>query len=320
MTRTELQSHPVVAKLTEIQETLRLKDIPFADQLRLGIHGANWGKIKAATYTGNPQTALLKITSALDDHQKNQGEGIVENGTVILDNVEAALDAMEIAMAADDEHRLVVYSGGQGSGKTRSIQLIVARFGGVYMSALPSWSGSYLTFLSGFAAALGLERSRSAGDAETLILDHLKATPRAVLGIDEFNHFSADGINFIKAILNLTQWSVMIGTIPHHLARMHSGRSTAQESVQLLRRAVAIIHSGTVSTRSVEMLQRALWPHLIEFTRDHANAIAVCANQLHRIDTVTQILEDADSPADIPAAIERHKRGNQITLKPSSAA
>ena len=314
MTSTELRSHPVVQRLHDIQKSLELKDIPFADQLRLRMHGSNWGKILAGTYTGRFDRALINLTVALEDYEHGSN-GETEDGIVILDHVRQALDAVDICISNENEHRLVVIAGVRGSGKSRTLQLIHAKHKGYLLSARPSWAGGYLNFLNRFAEGMGLSESRSAGAAECLIIDALRDSC-GVICIDECNYFSANAINFLKTILNETRWVIAIGTIPFHLNRMASGRATAQESVQLFRRAVAIIHLPAVSIRQIELIARAIYPHL--HLNGSSQALATAANRLHRMDSVCQILDDTDpqDPGDLLKAIARHERFTKITLKP----
>lgn len=313
MTATELKNHPIVARLAQIQSSLGLKDIPFAKQLRLGIHGANWGKILAGTYDGSFAKVIAKFQVALEAYD-NPGSGETEEGIVVLRHVREALDAMKIASAAEDEHRLVVVAGLRGSGKSRTMSLVAHKFPGHQMEALPSWSGGYLNFLNKFAAGVGVPRHLSAGDAETAILDSLTTNPRPIY-IDEFNYFSPAGINFLKAVLNKTGCPIMVSTIPHFLSRMANDTRTAQESAQLLRRAVAIIHIPAVTEREVIQFQRALFPEL-DIAGTAAGEVARSANRHSRLDSVVAILQDADSAADITTSILRHERGAKVTLKP----
>lgn len=315
MTSTELKHHSTVTRLIAIQSELGLKDIPFANQLRLGIHGANWGKILAGTYTGSFTKALTKLEIALDAYH-NPGTGETEEGIVVLGHVREALNAMEIAKATDDEHRLVILAGPRGSGKSRTIALAHHRFGGNTIEALPSWSGSYFDFLVQFADELGvsIDGKRSKGAFESAILDALKSDPRAIF-IDEFNYFSAAGINFIKAILNRTCCPIMTATVPHFLSRMVADNRTAQESAQLVRRAVAIIHIPHVTERDVMQVQLGLFPDLT-ITGDQAREISAAANRHSRLDSVYAILDDAESTADLAKAIGRHDRAKKVTLKP----
>ncbi len=313
MTATELRNHPIVNRLLQIQTDLGLKDIPFAKQLRLGIHGANWGKILAGTYDGSFSKVVTKLEVALDAYD-NPGSGEAEEGIVILRHVREALDAMTIASAAEDEHRLVVIAGLRGSGKSRAMSLVAHKKPGHQMEALPSWAGGYLNFLNKFAAGVGVPPHASAGAAETAILDSLITNPLPIY-IDEFNYFSPSGINFLKAVLNKTGCPIMVSTIPYFLSRMASDSKTAQESAQLLRRAVAIIHIPAVTEREVMQIQRALFPEL-DIAGPSAGEVARSANRHNRLDSVVAILADADSPADIPAAILRHERGAKVTLKP----
>lgn len=316
MNSTDLLNHPTVQHLIQIQAGTGQKDPQFAKALRLGIHGANWGKIKAKTYDGSFQSVLEKLTLALEEYL-NPVSGEIIEGIVVLDHVRDALNAIAIANANQDEHRLVVLSGVRGSGKTRTLTLIHAQHPGVMIHARPSWSGSYLSFLNGFAAALGLGKSRSKGEAESLIIDHLNTVTPAVLCIDEFNHFSPDAINALKMILNETKWRIVTATLPHHLARMASDRATAQESVQFFRRAVAIIHIGHVSVRTVHTIAKAYHPAL-DIT-GHASDLAAIANELHRLDTLCPILTEAAQIGDIPKAIALHRRSATISIRPSAA-
>ncbi len=314
MTSAQLKSHPTVLRLHEIQVSLGLRDIDFANQLRLKIHGANWGKILKGTYTGRFDKALVNLQVALEDYEHGS-LGETEDGIVVLDHVRQSLDAVAIALSNDDEHRLVVVSGVRGSGKSRTLQLIHAKHKGHFISARPSWAGGYLNFLNRFAEGIGLAESRSAGAAEAVIIDSMSSTS-GVICIDEFNHFSPNAINFIKAILNETRWVVVVSTIPFHLNRMASDRQTAQESVQLLRRAVAIIHVPAVSVRTIEHIQRALFPEID--LNGNSPALASVANRLHRLDSVCQILGDTDptDPSDLIKSIARHERFTKINLKP----
>lgn len=315
MTASELKNHPVTQRLVAIQSELGLKDIPFANQLRFGIHGANWGKILAGTYTGSFKAALTKLEIALESYD-NPGTGETEEGIVVLSHVREACEAMEIAKLTDDEHRIVILVGPRGSGKTRTMTLAHNRFGGNHIEALPSWSGSYFDFLTQFSAELGIsiDGRRSKGAFEAAILEALKQEPRAIF-IDEFNYFSPAAINFIKAILNRTKCYIMTATIPHFLTRMVADSRTAQESAQLVRRAVAVIHIPAVNERDVIQIQIGLFPDLA-ISPDHAREIAQAANRHSRLDSVYAILDDAESPADIPKAIARHDRAKKITLKP----
>jgi DNA transposition AAA+ family ATPase len=315
MTATELKNHPVVRRLTSIQEALGLKNIPFADILRLGIHGANWGKILAGNYTGSFSNALTKLEVALDAYE-HPGTGDVEEGVVLLSHVREALDAFEIASKADDEHQLVILAGQRGAGKTKTISLVHHRYGGSSLEALPSWAGSYYDFLKQFADGLGVTATgcHSKGAFEMAILSDLAASPRPIF-TDEFNYFSPAGINFVKAILNRTRCPVMLASVPHFLSRMAADTRTAQESSQLIRRAVAVIHIPAVTEREVVQLQTTLFPNL-ELSADAARAIATSANRLGRLDSVYAILEDAESPADIQKAIGRHQRSKKTTLLP----
>jgi hypothetical protein len=290
-----------------------LKDIPFAKQLNLGLHGANWGKIKAGTYNGNYTKAQTLLGVAWDAYQ-DPGTGEIEEGVVILRHVTDVLNAVSIGLASEDEHRAIMLVGKRGSGKSRTLSLICAKHKATVIHALPSWSGSYLNFLNKFGEGFNLGPWRSGGDAESEILRSLSHT-NPVICIDEFNHFSAAGINFLKAVLNQTRSVLVTATIPHFLAKMASDRSTSPESAQYLRRCIAIIHIAEPDERSVLQIQRALFPDL-ELAPGQASAIAAAAVKMNGLDSVCAILDGSDDSADVPASIERHKRSLRTALKP----
>ena len=107
----------------------------------------------------------------------------------------------------------------------------------------------------------------------------------------------------------------MTATIPHFLTRMVAESRTAQESAQLVRRAVAVIHIPAVTERDVMQVERAIFPDL-GISSESAREIAAAANRHSRLDSVYAILDDAESAADIAKAIARHERSRKITLKP----
>ena len=98
MTSQQLKSDPTVLALQKIQQSLGLRDIPFANQLRLDIHGANWGKILAGTYDGQFKKVLIKLQVALADYEHGSS-GETEEGIVVLDHVRQTLDSVDIAFA-----------------------------------------------------------------------------------------------------------------------------------------------------------------------------------------------------------------------------
>lgn len=319
MTATELRHHPVTLALVEAQQALSLPDSDFARSLGIRYSGATWAKVKAGTYQGDYAKVLEQLTQALARHRAGgNAQAEIDGTTVILDHVALAIDAVEIARAARDEHRLVVICGKQGSGKSETLRLICRRYSGVRIHARPSWAGGYLHFLNNFAAGLGLSADhRSPSPAESAIIDHLRLHPD-VLTLDEFNHFSEKSLNFIKSILNETRAIICVGTIPSHLARMASDRATAEESRQLLRRAIAIIHIPPVDSAQITAVQRALYPDV--HLNGHAPNLAAAANRLHALDTVCQVLADTRpaNDADLLKAIDRHQQMIRVAVRPTA--
>lgn len=314
MTASELKNHPTTLALIAIQESLGLKDGPFRDLMRFDFHGNNWGKIRKGTYRGNYSAVLTKLEVALAAYQNPESVD-AEEGIVILPHVKETLDALEIAKESDDEHRLVIVSGHRGSGKTRTLHMCRHRVPGHYMEALPSWGGSYFDFLMLFAEGLGMELSskRSKGALESAILDESRQNPRPIY-IDEMNYFSPNAINFLKTMLNRVPAPIVTATIPKFLAGLRTESRTAQEAAQFVRRAVAIVHIPEVTDRAVFFVQKAFF-RKVSLTQEDAKAIAAAANELDRMDSVTEILDLMDINNDAAKSIGLHRRLKQTSLK-----
>jgi DNA transposition AAA+ family ATPase len=313
-TNTRLKETAAVLELAEIQKSLGMPDADFARAVRLAYSGSSWGKIKSGTFSGNEAKALREIKRALAAH-RNGGPVEVRGGDVIFEHIEAAQDAVQVARTASDEHKLVVVSGTWGAGKSTTAKHLCREFGGYYFHAKPSWAGSYLRALMGIGQAIGLgDDFRSVGEAETKVLAALEASP-SLLIIDEANHFNRDSLNFLKTILNETRCAVVLFTLPGHLARIAATHS--EETRQLLRRAVSIVHIGAVSSADVMAIHSGLYPEIT--LRNHAPAIASCANRHYRLDTVRRIFEEADpgDPEDLPRAVERVERSIKTILQNS---
>ena len=307
-----LQSAPAVAELAQIQATLGLPDADFARTVKFAYSGSSWGKIKCGTFSGSHDKALRAVKAALAGYRLG-GEVEVLRGVVIFPHVRQTLDAVTIARVSRDEHKLVIVCGHSGAGNSVTARLLGEEFGGHYLHAHPSWQGSYLRSLIGLARALGISGAyRSTGEAESGVLAALATSP-ALLVIDEANHFSREFVNFLKTILNETACCLALFTLPGHLGRLAAVH--AEESRQLLRRAVAIVHIPPVSSADVMALHAGLYSEISLGTA--APALASAANRMHRLDTVRRVFEEAepDDSEDLPRAIERVEKSLKAVLQ-----
>lgn len=306
-----LKDTPAVMELAEIQTTLGLPDGDFARTVKFSYSGSSWGKIKSGTFSGSAEKALRAVKAALNSYRVG-GDIEILRGHVVFPHIRQALDAVAIARNAGDEHKLVIVCGDSGAGKSVTARLLGDEFGGHYLHAHPSWQGSYLRSLIGLAGALGLSTDfRSTGAAEMAVLAALEQSP-ALLVIDEANHFSREFVNFLKTILNETRCCLVLFTLPGHLARLSAVHS--EESRQLLRRAVAIIHIPPVSSADVMAMHSGLYADL--HLGYAAPSIASAANRLHRLDSVRRIFDEAEpsEPDDLPRAIERVEKSLRAVL------
>jgi len=311
MNKHELSISAAVLELARIQQTLGLGNAEFVRASKFEMASSSWDKIKAGTWAGNCDNALAAVEAALvlkaweDDKYQTAGD------TVILDHIQEAFDAVDIARKASDEHRLVVVSGGSGAGKSTTCRFLQDSFGGNLINAKPSWERSYMHTLLEFASGLGFAGNwTSAGRAESAIIKTLAISPRLII-IDEANHFNRESLNFLKSIINETKCCLVLMTLPHHLARMQADHR--EEAPQLLRRSVAIIHIPTVTPAEVKAIGHGLYPEL-DLT-ECATQIANLSNTYHQIDTVRRVLDEMSNGFDARTSINRIKRALTAVTK-----
>jgi hypothetical protein len=321
MTPQELRNNPAVIDLIELQKSTGKTDADFTRSMGFRFSPSTWNKVKNMTYFNDLTRIHKECESALSRARSGAHEMVVTLGNiVVLKHVKQVLDAVDIAKARTDEHGLVIVVGKQGAGKSAIERAVHAKHPGHYMHARPSWGGGYLMFLKMFAAGIGIQSNfKSAGEGETAIINAAHADPNQVIIIGEFNHCSANSINFLKSILNETSWKLLLGTIPSHLARMASDATLAEESRQLLRRAVAIVHIPDVFSSDVEAVCQAFYPH-VNLSSGLGQLVAA-ANRLNRMDTVCEVLTEIDpeDPTDgIPQALERHEALLKAVRRPKS--
>ena len=309
-TALELKNYAPVQELTRIQKERGLPDADFARTIRFDYSGSVWGKIKAGTFNGSLPKAVLATKRALAF--AITGRAIeAEHGTVMFDHVTATVDAVELARHSTDEHRLVLLVGQSGSGKSCTLQFLNHKYpGSSYMHAHPGWSKSYMAALTEIGEGIGLMASvRTVREAERAILRDLQARPRLII-IDEANHFNRDGIDFLKSLLNETRCTLVLATLPNNLRKLNAEHS--HETLQLVRRAVAIIQIPAVDSAMVAALGAALFPDVL--LNGYAAQVAATANKYHRIDTVKRIFSEADpdDAADLPHAMQRVERAIRV--------
>jgi hypothetical protein len=299
-----------VIELAALQRERGQPDNDFARGIGLPYSGSTWGKIKNGTHAGNADKALRAVAEALA-RAKTGGQIVLDQDTesgcvVILPHMRDAEDAAAIARTATDEHRLVVLVGASGSGKSVTARRIARMMAGNYMHARPSWGRSYMQMLTDFARGVGMSASfPGSGQAEAAVLAALTAAPRLIV-IDEANHFSRDGLNFLKTILNETPCVIVLCTLPNHLARCNADHN--EETRQLIRRAVAVIHIPAVNSETVLAMACGLYPEVR--INGHAPAVASASNRHHGMDTVRRIFEETapGDEDDLVRAVERVDR------------
>ena len=299
-----------VLQLANLQRERGWPDAHFARSIKFDYSGSVWAKIKVGSFNGSLPKAIASIKRANAFTQTGRHIDHTEGGIVLLDHILDAENAVTLARHATDDHRLVIVVGHSGAGKTVTLNYLTRKFGGNIIQGLPSWGRSELSAVTGLAEGLGIvEEIKTVRQGERAILASLQAVPRLV-PIDEANYFNAYGLNLIKTIINKSSAAVVIGTLPDALRRMNAEHN--HETLQLVRRAVAIVQISPVDPATVTALAATLAPGV--HINGHAAALASFANRSHRADTVARVLDETEpgNPDDLPVAIERVERAIRI--------
>lgn len=310
MDKYALSQHSDTLALANHQSASLKNDIDFCRLVKFKYSPSSWGKIKAGTFDGNSQKAISAIQHALTVLDSTDNRDFTRwHDLVVLDHMAEALDCVELARSATDEHKLVIISGTAGTGKTKTAHYLAAHVPAVAINAKPSWEKSYPQTLREFASKLGVAlQGKSSGYIESAILQHLDLAP-CLLIIDEANHFSRSALNFIKTILNETKCAIVLLTLPHYLEKMRSDH--LHELPQLIRRAVGVIRIPSVTGEEITAIKELLYPQIN--INGITQALAGLANVAQGLDTVCRVLDnirDGMSPQD---ALTEQKRKFNIT-------
>lgn len=137
--------------------------------------------------------------------------------------------------------RFILIQGESGVGKTSAIQVMLGKpYGGLMLivEALDVWKkenrNTAVPMLRAIADELGIKDLPSRRDAIMKeIINKLKAQRRCLV-IEEAHHLCPQGLNTLKAIINLTPTIIVATAIPQLWDRLTSSRDTWMEVKQLI--------------------------------------------------------------------------------------
>jgi type II secretory pathway predicted ATPase ExeA len=125
-----------------------------------------------------------------------------------LENARAVRTAVASVVRSAGIERLVVIEGDTGSGKSSTLSLVAALYGGTRLDASVGWR-SFAAAMGDICIALGMADSADklpvSGAARLdALVRHIGESRRLIL-IDEGHHMTADSLNAIKHLINTTQ-------------------------------------------------------------------------------------------------------------------
>ena len=291
---------PFIRRLVELQgdET----DDRFARRW-LGISGTTWYRLKQNDYQANPETVLHKCEGglqALEDYlayrERNGNTGKI----LRLSIVRQVLDAIKVANAAIRD-RLVLVLTPTGGGKSWTAMALKEQYPGriCITEATEPWRKSYLAACLSLAESLKLQDVPTNNRlAEKSIIDELTSRPRIVV-IDESHYFGPGSINLVKAILNLTQSTVVLLAIPPLWGRLKS--HAWEEAEQLRSRTAATIEMREIGLKDLKIFIEDRLPKAeSDLNSDYETALAkiqTSANRFGLWDTIELITTNAREEA-----------------------
>ncbi len=163
--------------------------------------------------------------------------------------------------------RFILIQGESGVGKTSAIQVMLGKpYGGlmVVVEALDVWKkdnrNTAVPMLRAIAEELGIKDLPARRDAIMReVIAKLKGQRRCLV-IEEAHHLCPQGLNTLKAIINLTPTIIVATAIPQLWDRLTSSRDTYMEVRQLIGNRLAERIQLTLSTDDIRalLLQRGV--------------------------------------------------------------
>ena len=292
--------NPVIQRLVELQG--QEQDATFARRW-LGISPTSWYRLKNDGYGANPDHLIERCRgglAALEDYLSLKAKNGVPRRVIKLTIVKQALSAIKVA-SAESRDRLAVVLAPTGGGKSMTIAAVQEQYPGrvAIAEATEPWRGSYLAACLGVGKALGLsDIPTNKRLAESAVITELTARPR-ILAVDEAHYFGPSTINLIKAILNLTNTTVLLLAIPSLWSRMKS--HAWEEAEQIRSRTTATVDIRECGYQDVSKFIEDRIPSaksdLGEAYQPSIAKIVTAANRFGLWDTVERICAEATSQA-----------------------
>ena len=246
----------IIARLTRAQERTAMGDEAFAKK-HLPYSSTVWFRLKDGTYppTQSPDKLAARLEVALRKfNARRQGRSVVLDGQKIhtFEHCERVFNAIDLARAATNENRGVLYLAPTGGGKSTLLRAIADKYESVLVEARESWRKSYYFALVDIATALeipGCETLRGEHDAECAVISRLQEK-QLVMCIDEGEYFGPRTINLLKLILNQSRTVIVLAAIPELFQRM--SMSAWVESRQFCRRLQEVVKLSVISPDEVK--------------------------------------------------------------------
>lgn len=304
------EQREVIDGLVQCQKKLGVTDEHFAKRHLQGYSGSTWSRLRDGKYrVKNLDRVFAELRIALRSVRQRiavQARSVDVGTFHESDHFKAVFTAIEEAMSATNENRLVVNIAPTGGGKSRLCNEVAKVQTTTIVRASRAWHSSYYFAALDVARSLGaVGHFGSAGEARIGMLDQLRELKR-VLAIDEGNYFGPKSIDMLKDILNETDSAVLLCLTRTHWLNMKRYWSSFD---QVQRRIHKVFELEKIAPS--EVLPFLADAGLNGDAKEASVVLAEAANLFGHFDTIQRVIKRLQERAgehpttdDVRAAIE----------------
>lgn len=283
----------VVNQLVRLRDALAWTDAQFHRRFLNEYSYSAWIRVRQNKWSGNTRTVMRYYTRQLPlvaafasrDREMHPEHGAEEY--YITQDVQAVLDAVEIARRTRGQKRLVMYVAAPGGGKTALLAYLQQHHDALATAATRGWQRSYCAGLLAVGRALGVSpEMHSTYHLEQAVFQAAREMGSGgILAIDDANTFGPHTCDMVRDLCNHTRLTIVTASTDIPFSRQ--GRAGYQEGEQMRRRAVAIIKARPLTAQDVAPFLSTIG--LNGVGEQAASLIAASANRYNRFDFVASV-------------------------------
>lgn len=229
----------IVEEAMRYRDMMGMTDAQFARDI-LPFSDSVWLRLRTDKYTGLVEKNIGLLQARLNELRSMEVQRRIyedpDGEWFELPPHRAVLKALDRAVNAKTQNRLVIFAAATGGGKSALCGHVAMKYDSRVIEGRESWRKSGKEFCRDVCRAFNSPCNfHTSGQAELGMLTALQRSERNVLIVDESNYFGTPSINEVKLALNRGNTAVLLCGIPSIMRKMVS--SSYAEASQLLRRS-----------------------------------------------------------------------------------